>query len=129
MLCHSIVIKPIKPINKLHQLLQYINNPDEIIEILKKNIYNVIIYTNNFIKNEAPFINYYKTVEELMELNEYTINLTDFTHCHAYLIEYNNDNILESNLIIIKNEKEKPKKIIDINKININFSFLNSIIK
>jgi hypothetical protein len=131
--CHSIAIKKYnKPIKFLKDLLEYINNPDLILEFLKQNInkINVILYINNHTKDEKPFYNFYETFEQMMELNEYSLHLSEdnISNCHAFMINYN-DNILDSELLLFTNQKKKNvinNKIYTIDTIDIDYNILNN---
>ena len=126
--CHSICIKkPEKIFSKLFELFEYINNPESILDFLSINInkINVFLYINNHNKLQKPYYLFYESIEQMMELNEYTLNLTDYKHMHAYYIKYNNEDILESELFLVKNEKFKAKNIINLNNIKINYDIFN----
>ena len=116
------IIKKVGLISNLNELKtqNYIKEEDYIclIEFLTKHKYLVLLYFNNKYK-------LYKTIEEMMEINEYAINFNNTDLCHGYIIKYNK-NIHISELINIKT-KEIPKTPINIENIKIDFDFLNKI--
>lgn len=115
------ISKYIKAPLTISDFINYINNKDEFLLYIEKNKLEVILYINDF--TNEPIYLYYKDYDEMMQMNEYCLNLNilDFNHLHAFNIIYDYINILDSKLELIQNNRKILKPIL-LDKIEIDYS-------